>query len=288
MIWLLLICTISFCNAQQKKQRTADKKETKHTYAKVCKHGRYCFPRRPAPGENFLGALWRDVYELYRYALFSFDSFKVVTTTFPLYILTRMFDEDLQKNFHKECCHKDINQAPRWCHTVSQYGLGIPIVVLGLMTFFGKNEEFRTTGRIFLVGMPFVVWGKDIIKKFRFDANKRPWCELFPCKERSLGGFPSGHMAEITYMTVLYGLRYGIKAAAPLGIFATFLGVTFVNCNRHYVSQLVAGVGLGTLFALAADKVIDLRLEKKYKKRFSCGYDTDAHGAPAFKVACHF
>src|SRR3546814_2989372 len=43
------------------------------------------------------------------------------------------------------------------------------------------------------------------------------------------------------YMTVLYGLRYGVKAAAPIGIFGTFLGVTFLNCNRHYLSQLVAG-----------------------------------------------
>lgn len=275
---VLLCCMSLWCVAQ---------KQT-NPYVTISKHGRYCFPRKPASYENFLGGLWRDLVDLNKYALFSFDSFKVVTTTFPFYILTRMFDEDLQKNFHKECCHKDVNQQPRWCHTLSQYGLGIPIITIGLMTFFGNNEEFRTTGRIFLLGMPLVVSGKDIVKKFRFAANKRPWCDKFPCKERSLGGFPSGHLAEITYMTVLYGLRYGVKAAAPLGIFGSFVGVTFLNCNRHYVSQLVAGAGLGTLFALAADKVIDKRLEKKYKDRFTCGYDTDMCGQPAFKVACSF
>lgn len=259
-----------------------------NAYVTISKHGRYCFPRKPTPYENFLGGLWCDFVDLNKYALFSFNSFKVVATTFPFYVLTHMFDEDVQKYFHRNCCHKDINQAPEWCRKLSQYGLGVPITILGFMALFGKNEEFRTTGRIFLLGMPLVVWGKDIIKKFNFDANRRPWCDRFSCKERALGGFPSGHMAEITYMTVLYGMRYGFKAAVPIGLFGSFLGATFLNCNRHYISQLVAGAGLGTLFALAADKVIDKRLEKKYKSRLSYGYDTDMCGQPTFKVACSF
>ncbi len=273
---------------QQNVSHYTQKKKNKHSSATISKYGNLCFPRKPSPRENFLGGLWRDIINLNKYALFSFDSYKVVTLTFPMYVITRMFDEKLQSHFHKNCCKRDVHQAPAWCRTLSQYGLGIPMTTLGLMTLFGKNEEFRTTGRIFLVGMPFVIWGKDIIKKFRFDANRRPWCDRFPCQERALGGFPSGHMAEVTYMTVLYGLRYGFKAAVPLGIFSTFLGVTFLNCNRHYASQLVAGAGLGTLFALAADKVIDVRLEKKYKERFSCGFDTDLHGSPALKVAYSF
>jgi len=277
---LALMCVSMYCVASQQK--------APHPYAKVSKRGNLCFPRRPSPRETFLGALWRDVVDVNKYALFSVDTLKVISTTFPFYTLTRMFDDDIQKCFHKVCCHTDVNQAPRWCHTLSQYGLGIPITALGLMTIFGGNEEFRTTGRIFLIGMPFVIWGKDIIKKFNFDANRRPWCDRFSCKERALGGFPSGHMAEVSYMTVLYGLRYGVKAAIPLGIFSTFLGVTFLNCNRHYVSQLVAGAGLGTIFALAADKVIDKRLKEKYDQRFSCGFDTDSAGHPAMKVGLIF
>lgn len=285
-----LLC-VSILQAQQQHntmQNFIQKKTYKNPYTTISKKGNLCFPRKPSPRETFLGGLWRDVFNLNKYALFSTDTFKVATTTFPLYIITRIFDEKLQKNFHKKCCQKDVHQVPSWCRTLSQYGLGVPISVLGLMTILGKNEEFRTTGRIFLVGMPFVIWGKDIIKKFRFDANRRPWCDRFPCKERALGGFPSGHMAEVTYMTVLYGLRYGFKAAVPLGMFSTFLGVTFLNCNRHYLSQLVAGAGLGTIFALAADKVIDIRLERIYKKRFTCGFDTDMHGSPAMKVAYSF
>lgn len=262
--------------------------QSANPYITLSKQGHYCFPRKPSPRETLLGGLWRDVVDLNKYALFSLDTFKVVTTTFPFYVATRMFDQDLQKTFHRTCCHTDINQAPKWCYKLSKYGLGIPMTTLALMALFGTNEEFRTTGRIFFIGMPFVLSGKDIIKKFQFDANKRPWCDRFSCEKQAYGGFPSGHMAEITYMTVLYGLRYGVKAAVPLGLFGTFLGVTFLNCNRHYLSQLIAGAGLGTLFALAADKVIDNRLAKIYNKRFTCGYDTDSRGQPAFRISCLF
>lgn len=261
---------------------------TKPPYATVSQHGKLCFPRRPSPRENFLGMIWRDVIDLNRYAVFSFDTIKVILATFPFYGVARLFDEKIQKAFHNECCHRDKNQAPTWCRDLSKYGLGIPIATLGLMSVFGGNQEFKTTGRIFLIGMPFVIFGKDIIKKFNFHANLRPWCDRFPCDKRALGGFPSGHMAEVTYMTVLYGMRYGVKAAVPLGIFSTFLGVTFLNCNRHYVSQLVAGAALGTIFAIAADKVIDKRLEEAYNAEFSYAFDVNSTGAPSLKLSCIF
>lgn len=261
---------------------------TKPPYTTVSKQGKLCFPRRPSPRENFLGMIWRDVIDLNRYALFSFDTIKVILGSFPFYGATRLIDERIQGAFHNNCCHRDKNQAPEWCRKLSQYGLGVPITALGLMSIFGGNQEFKTTGRIFLIGMPFVIFGKDIIKKFNFNANLRPWCDRFPCDKRALGGFPSGHMAEVTYMTVLYGLRYGVKAAVPLGIFSTFLGVTFLNCNRHYVSQLVAGAALGTIFALAADKVIDKRLEEAYNAEFSYAFDVNSTGAPSLKLSCIF
>lgn len=261
---------------------------TKPPYTTVSQHGKLCFPRRPSPRENFLGMIWRDVVDLNRYVIFSFDTIKVILASFPFYGAARLFDERIQKTFHNDCCHRDKNQVPTWCRNLSQYGLGIPIATIGLMSIFGGNQELKTTGRIFLIGMPFVIFGKDIIKKFNFDANLRPWCDRFPCDKRALGGFPSGHMAEVTYMTVLYGLRYGVKAAVPLGIFSTFLGVTFLNCNRHYISQLVAGAALGTIFALAADKVIDMRLEEAYNAEFSYAFDVNSNGAPSLKLSCIF
>ena len=96
-----------------------------------------------------------------------------------------------------------------------------------------------------------------------FDICRRPWHEKFSCKERALGGFPSGHTAEAVYTALLYGLRMGPRYAIPTGTIALIIAATFISCNRHYLSQIVAGAGLGTLFALSADKVIEKHLDKK-------------------------
>ena len=206
-------------------------------------------------------------------------------------MFTRMFDDDVQNGFYhghcKKDCHKNVNQAPRWSAELSEYSLALPILVMFGSLFVG-HEELRTTSWVFLLGVPFVVFGKDVFKKLRFDAAKRPWHEKFGSCERSFGGFPSGHMAEAAYVTTLYGLRFGVRAAGPLAIATTFVGVTFLNCNRHYLSQLVAGVGIGTIFAFAANKVIDRKLADSNTYSVDVGMNVDSTGSPAVSVGWHF
>lgn len=241
--------------------------------------------------DSFAAQVGKDILNIHK-NIFHWDTFKTIIGAFPLYVFTRMFDTNLQKKFyHGQCkhgCHTDRHQAPRWCKKLSQFGLGVPIVILGGAAFVGKTEELRVTGRVFLTGMPFVVFGKDVFKKIRFHGAERPWCGRFSSKERAFGGFPSGHMAEITYMTVLYGLRYGPRAAGPLAVFGSFLGATFINCNRHYVSQIVAGAGIGTIFAMAANKVIDARLNTSKNYHMNLSLEADERGTPAVKVGCRF
>lgn len=239
----------------------------------------------------FMAHAIKDVLSIHQY-IFSWDTFKIVSTTFPLYMLTRMFDDEVQSCFyHGHCqnlCHKNINQAPQWCSKLAQYSISVPIVVMFGSMFVSKTREFRTTSWVFLLGMPFVIFGKDVFKKLRFEAARRPWCEKYDAYERSFGGFPSGHMAEYAYLTALYGLRYGVKAAGPLAVASTFLGVTFLNCNRHYLSQLIAGAGIGAIFAFAADKVVDKKLADPDNHLFDIGMEIDALGAPVLKVGWHF
>jgi len=239
----------------------------------------------------FLAHAIKDILSIHRY-IFHWDTFKVISTVFPVYMFTRMFDEDIQNSFyHGHCvrdCHRDTNQAPRWCSELSEYSLAVPITVMFGSLFVG-DHHLRTTSWVFLLGMPFTVFGKDVFKKLRFDAAKRPWCEKFGYEERSFGGFPSGHMAEVTYMTALYGLQYGVRAAGPLAVMGTFVGVTFLNCNRHYLSQLVAGAGIGTIFALAANKVIEHKLAATSDAHtIDIGVQRDRTGNPAITVGWHF
>ncbi len=232
---------------------------------------------------RFTEDLLCDVAKLHK-NLITWDSFKIISTMFPFFIATRMIDEKIQNCFYNACCHKNICQMPHWCKDIAKYSLAVPITLFGLEALFSSDDDLRTTGRVFLIGMPFVIFGKDLIKRAKFDACLRPWNQYFSCKKRAHGGFPSGHMAEASYIAILYGLRYGPKYAIPLGLMATFLGAAFLNCNRHYTSQLIAGVGLGAMYAVAANRLIDEKLEESLHLTVAC----DRNGSPCINVSYDF
>lgn len=225
-------------------------------------------PRQPfcsnAPGLrrgfNIFGQAIKDAF-LLNLSLISKESFIVIAATLPIYLTSRMMDENIQCHFFSHVSHKNINQMPHWCHELVRYGVGIPIVLLGSQVFLSRDPEWREAGWMLLLGIPFVIFGKNIIKTFDADFCLRPWHEDF-CHDhkRSMGGFPSGHMAQAAYIATLYGMRFGPRLAIPLSFFAAALGIVFLNCNRHYFSQMVAGAGLGALYGIAANKVIDCKL----------------------------
>lgn len=227
-----------------------------------------------------LSSVFSNVFNLHK-NLFTFNTLKVMSIIFPFFVGARMLDEQLQGVFYNARWHKNINQMPDCCHALARYSIALPIAFLGADAFFGKTDEKRWTGQILLLGIPFVIFANKTIKGVEFDACFRPWNEHFSCVKRSYGGFPSGHMAQAIYMTVLYGMRYGARYAIPLGMIAAFLGINFLTCNRHYTSQLVAGAGFGSIYALAASKVVDTRLADHMKM----GMGIDTAGRPTFSLA---
>ena len=223
----------------------------------------------------------KDIFLLHK-SLFTWNTFKIVSSVFPLFIGARILDEQLQRCFFDHRSQKNINQMPSWCHDVAKVSIAVPLVLLGSDMFFSKDNEKRWTGQIMLVGMPFVIWTKKLVKKMQFDACLRPWHEKHTKgKDRSFGGFPSGHMAQALYMAVLYGSRYGPRYALPLSALAGFIGVTFLTCNRHYLSQLVAGGAFGTIYALAASKVVEKKLTDNVKLKIA----VDEVGHPTFSAS---
>jgi len=65
-------------------------------------------------------------------------------------------------------------------------------------------------------------------------------------------------------MATLWGLRHGPRWAFPIGAFGVFVLVDFINCNRHYLSQMIAGAGLGMIYGFAASKVVDKKLSENW------------------------
>jgi membrane-associated phospholipid phosphatase len=226
----------------------------------------------------------KDIIDLHKKLFTSWSTYKTVVAFFPPFILARMFDEEIQNNFYCKKHHKNTHQLPHVCHNIARWGLTIPMAFFASSALFAQDVDLRITSWVFLLGMPFVILGKDIFKSIDVNCNLRPWNEHFSCEKRSPGGFPSGHMAELTYMTILYGKRYGRLCAAPLAGYTAFLALSFVNRNRHYFSQIVGGAALGTVYALAADKLINAKLSND----FSLNFAIDTCGTPALRFAYQF
>lgn len=232
---------------------------------------------------NFVGQAIKDSL-LLNINLISTESFIVIAATMPIYLATRMMDNSIQSHFFSHNGHKNINQMPHWCHELVRFGIAIPIVLLGSQAFLSCDQEWREAGWMLLLGIPFVIFGKNIIKTFDADFCLRPWHDEFlkHGHKRSMGGFPSGHMAQAAYIATLYGMRFGHQMAIPLAFFAAGLGLVFINCNRHYLSQVVAGAALGAMYGVAANKVIDAKLTQNWN--VSMCYDN----GPAFRADYRF
>jgi membrane-associated phospholipid phosphatase len=238
------------------------------------------YPEGVTKASKFMGGIMKDMFLLNK-NIISWDSFAIIASVFPLFIGTRMIDDDIQRYFYDPIHHKNKNQLPHWCHDACKLMIGVPILFLGSQAFLSKEWEMRETSRMLLLGLPFVIWGKTLIKKFKFDACLRPWNEKFSCEKRAYGGFPSGHVSEATYTAVLYGMRYGPAFSIPLGLLAATIGVTFVSCNRHLLSQVVAGAGLGALYGVAANRVIDDKLRER-SMAFKVSIDDRGYPMAAF------
>jgi hypothetical protein len=204
--------------------------------------------------------------------LIAWDSFKVVAGTLPLFIGARMIDEKVQRNFYDTRCHKNLNQPPGWSREIARLAAAPIISFLGLQAILSRNEEVNATGRAMIFALPVLFFANQLIKKMDFDACLRPWHEKFSPERRSSGGCPSGHLSEISFLTVLYGMRFGPIAWVPLGLVSLGIAGTFLACNRHYLSQLIAGVGFGTMYALAADKLVTDTLRERINMRIGLGH----------------
>lgn len=200
-----------------------------------------------------------DFFEVNR-QFFTIDTMKVLTGVVPLYIITRQIDHNLHRCFYDAQRHLNIRLCPEGAsHAISR---GVPYLIAGmaLLPFAGHDPDWHLTADVYFKGVISIWLLKDLIKHtIKTEACRRPWNQHFSAKERSFGGFPSGHMAEMFYTTTLFGWRHGAKIGLPLSIYTAALFITSLSSNRHYASQLVAGAGLGLAYTLATLKVINKR-----------------------------
>lgn len=69
-------------------------------------------------------------------------------------------------------------------------------------------------------------------------------------RERPDGGnfaFPSGHASNVFTIATIMGHHYGPKVSIPLHVLALLVSVARMDVNSHWLSDTVAGAGLGIL-----------------------------------------
>ena len=267
---------------QLKSQSIDQESYLSDTQQKISYFEKCCTTTKVSRGLFDIGA---DVVRLYR-NLFDWDSFKVFTSFFPFYIAASMADDSLRDCFYNRTNHKNINQMHDHFHTfANNFSVGVVAAIAGTSYIFSHNDRLVQTSRAFLLGVPFVILTTDFIKiAIEKEISLRPWNQDFSCKKRSYGGFPSTHGAQLGYATVLFAKQMGWRFGVPFAALTAFVGGTFVNGNRHTLAQYIAGVGLGAMFAFAADKIVDERVAK----HFDINLNIDAKIGPCIDLGFKF
>lgn len=174
----------------------------------------------------------------------------------PFYAMARVFDEPLHKVFYCASHHKNINQIPYGVHTGLEIILGTTVTSLMLLSFFPSNQHRQRTAQLYAITMPCVWITKALLKLIPMNASLRPRNQCFNRCANYYGGFPSGHVMETVYTATLFGIQMGLWYGIPLGVLAGAIAVNSITFNRHFLSQMVAGAGLGMMFAAAANRAL--------------------------------
>ena len=219
-----------------------------------------------------------DLIELNKQTI-SLQTMKVVTAT-------RSVDQDLHSAFYNRNTH--TNLSPFSSFTYNFTDKSVPVLIAGLtaLSYLGHNKDIQLTSEVFIKGVISIWFIKDLIKyTLKTGACLRPWNQKFDRKKQAYGGFPSGHMSEAFYMSTLYGIRHGARFGIPFALYTGFLFATSVAGNRHYMSQLVGGMGLGFVYTLASLKIINKR---EAVGNWSIDFGRDKTGDPSLKFSYKF
>lgn len=89
--------------------------------------------------------------------------------------------------------------------------------------------------------------------------------------------FPSGHTSTAFALATVASHHYGWKAGVPAYVLASGIGLSRIEGNRHYLSDVLAGATLGLIVGRTVTRVNDERPARS--SRLAVGPASDLHGA---------
>lgn len=197
-----------------------------------------------------------------------------------------MLDDPIHRRHYCAQHHYNKRYPSTKLLDMSECFVGITIGICTACSFAVKDRRLQRTGLLYAVTLPLTWAAKSLIKKIPWKCNLRPPHAGYKKNRCYYGGFPSGHMLEMTYAAWLFGLSIGPHFGIPIAISTGVIAAAFVESNRHYVSQLVAGAGIGTLLGCAAYWSISAVAEQA---PLTIGFDTDYEtGGFSLSARCEF
>jgi hypothetical protein len=217
---------------------------------------------------------------------FRLKSMKILAGVLPFYLIGRKVDPTVHRQFYDADNHRNIHQPPKWLRDIlADEAMAIPFGIYGAVGWFNKDKNKRREAQIFTVGLFWTWSSKVLLKQIKADAGLRPWHEEHDRHKRSHGGSPSGHTSMASFMATYLWLAKGPKYGVPLSIYAGMIGGISIAANHHYVSQVVAGAGLGVMVGVAGYAVLQ---DLQVPENLEIGLATDRRGGLGVRVAYSF
>lgn len=167
-------------------------------------------------------------------------------------------DGRIHKEFYNLREHKNIHQLPPWLSNWGKKGFKyIRQLILIAAVLPGSHEMSREANMVLIL---CTVWMsvfkrilKNIVDGLHIRPALRPPNQSFP-RGMYFGGFPSGHVSQCFVAMLLVYHVWGLNNLMGMALLAQTL-LTFVwvvSANRHYLSQVIAGLALGAIYGFAA------------------------------------
>lgn len=238
----------------------------------------------PDETSDYFHKFFEDLYSIGS-ELISLDTMKLLTYIAPFYIIARRADKPIHKKFYNYSTQTNKNQPPSWVNKLLFDAIPIiPAVMYGLTAFVHEDYYARRTAQIFCAGFLWAWSSKILLKQLKSASCLRPLNANYNSKLVH-GGNPSGHTSIAAFSATFLGLTRGPKWGIPLSLAAATTGTLgFIN-NRHYLSQVVAGAGLGVIIGFAAHQVLEKIPEPSH---LTMSFGLSQEGKPGLTLAYNF
>ena len=139
-----------------------------------------------------------------------------------------------------------------WSEWGDQWGGGSiqPVIVLGMYGWghYSKNQRLATNAEVLAEAL--IIQGVVVNVMKPAIGRERP-------DHSDQQAFPSGHTSNAFAFAAVMDDRYGHKWGVPLFAAATFVGLSRMEDNKHWASDVAFGATLGTVIGYAVSKSHD-------------------------------